>query len=152
MEGRVISERFEPSGSLSRRLANCGRLYEGLERPLPFRGKPGRSQQLRETGEHHELHVDETAPSDVAAQVEPRVRRRHDDRDGLEAVIRLVLGQQAFEALLGLLDALDVQRGFRHELWLLALRGLPCKYTICIAVAGELAAFEAAYRTEILVT
>ena len=92
--------------------------YERLKRPLPFPGKARRAQQLRETREHHELHVDEAAPSDVSTEVERRVGRWHDDRDGSEAVIRLVLGQQAFEALLGLLDALNVQRGFRHELWL----------------------------------
>ena len=152
MEGRVVSERFEPPGSLPRRLADRGGLYERLERPQTSCGKARRAQQLRETRKHHELHVDEASPSDVAAQVERRVRRRHHDRDGREAVIPLVFGQQAFEALLGLLDALNVQRGFRHESWLLAHLGLPSKYTFCTTVAGAETAFEAAYRTEILLS
>ena len=108
MEGRVISERFEPSGSLSRRTTDCGGLYDRLEWLLPSRGQTRRAQQLRETREYHELHVDEAAPSDVATEVERRVRRRYDHRDGRESVIRLILGQQAFEALLCLLDTLSV--------------------------------------------
>ena len=58
--------------------------------------------------------IDEAAFADIAAQVEAGIGCRYDDGDGGEGVFGLMVTEEAFQALLGLLDVYDMGGGLLH--------------------------------------
>ena len=94
VEGGMDAERFELACGLAGGAADGGEFDGGLERPLAFGGQAGRSEQFSDTSEGQETHVDEAAPADIAAQVESCIGCWHDDGDGGEGVLGLMITQR----------------------------------------------------------
>ena len=84
------AERFEFACGLVGSATDGGEFDRGLEREPVGGGQAGRTEQFSQASERHKTHVDEAAPTDIAAQVEPCIGCWHDDGDGGEAVFGLV--------------------------------------------------------------